>query len=212
MSSRVLPLGLMKSAWLARLVPVVGVCAWTSCAGAASTPEATLPAPPGPPRNVLAIRTLSLPDGQLALDGQEAATVECASVEPRVCHERAQAALAVDGGDVDERRAFAMVHQACLQGFQPSCAAVHGPTAIDGGSPRYTEAARRKRVQGTVRVSCTLPAKVGIPSGCAIGQSIPELDAAVLTYLSETHFQPVTFFGRPVQTVYEFTFRFSLSP
>lgn len=152
------------------------------------------------------MRALILPDGELFLDGREPATVECASVEPRVCQERAQAALAVD-----ERRAFAMVHQACLRGFQPSCAEIRGPTSIEPRVPQYTDVARQKGVEGTVRVSCTLPAAVGMPAGCQVLHSIPDLDLAVLVFLSQTHFQPVTFFGRPVQTVYVFQFKFALT-
>ena len=65
--------------------------------------------------------------------------------------------------------------------------------------------------QGTVRVLCTVSAVGGLPVNCRTLESVPQLDEAVLGFLSETHDESATFFGRKVQTHYEFSFSFRLS-
>ncbi len=190
---------------LARCSSTSGASATSSAGGATSTVESRSR------RQVEAIYAVLLPDGALIFDGQEPASTHCAALTPSACHTEALAAWAADGGPDSERLALAMLHQACLQGFEPSCAEIHGPRALDGRAPEYTRTARERSVQGRVRMLCRLPAEAGLPSHCRLVESIPELDASVLDFLSTTHFLPVTFFGRPLQADYLFSFSFRVS-
>jgi periplasmic protein TonB len=176
----------------------------------ASPPKASaVPTPPGGPK-VTAIRAVSLADGELVFDGREPATLECRALQPSECHQRAVDAFLGDGGEPDERRAFAMLMEACRRGYDPSCSEIQSPSALHPRQPRYTEQASASGVEGTVRVLCSIPVVGGYPVRCRLLQSIPTLNEAVLAALSANSYKPATFFGRPVACDFAFFFTFPL--
>jgi hypothetical protein len=154
------------------------------------------------PSQARSIYAVGLPDGTLVFDGKEPASLQCAALSPSACYDEAVAAWTSDGGPESERRALAMLHQACLRGFEPSCAEIHGPRPLEVIVPDYPQALLNSGASGTVRAVCTLPEGGGFPSHCQIVESVPGMDAAVLQALSATHFAPATFFGRPLQVDY----------
>ncbi len=185
--------------------------ALSACRSASDALGGTTPSEGSSRKQVEHMNAVLLDDGLLVFDGHEAATVQCAALATSPCHAQALAAWAADGGVASERRALAMLHQACLRGFDPSCAQIHGPRALDQGAPDYPLGAGQMPPPGEARMLCTVSATGGVPSHCRLLQSVPGLDAVLLKFLSTTHVSPVTFFGRPVQTEYVFTLRIEVS-
>jgi TonB family protein len=139
----------------------------------------------------------------------KAAVAECKLLEPSLCYQRAFELLAADGGALEAEQAYALVVAACGGGFRPSCGAITPPKAIWAPLPEYTEAARRKRVEGIVLVRCTVPVD-GRPRDCRFMKSLPEMDDSVKAALASARYEPATVLGRPVRSDFVFSFKFKL--
>jgi protein TonB len=84
------------------------------------------------------------------------------------------------------------------------------PEAISGASaPQYTREALEARIQGLMIVKCTITVN-GELQNCRIIKPLQFMEKAVLEWLSERRYRPVTFQGRPVAVDYVFNIKLTL--
>jgi len=88
---------------------------------------------------------------------------------------------------------------------------IERPIAITKPEPRYTEEARRARIQGVVILSCVIDEK-GVPRNLEVvkGLSLGLTEAALETARDGWRFKPATKDGKPVAVYYLITITFSL--
>jgi len=75
------------------------------------------------------------------------------------------------------------------------------PSLLSKTDPTYTREALAASVQGLMLVKCTITLQ-GALEGCRIVKSLPHMDAAVLTALTNWRYAPVTYQGRAVAVDY----------
>jgi TonB family protein len=86
------------------------------------------------------------------------------------------------------------------------------PVPVASVNPQYTAAARRAKIQGTVRVRCVV-GKSGVCSDVTVVKSVDRslgLDAAALHALSAWRFTPALVEGNPVASRVSVDFSFAL--
>ena len=89
---------------------------------------------------------------------------------------------------------------------------VTAPVPLAAPRPQYTEAARRAKIQGTVRVRCVVRPD-GACSNVVIVRSLDRtfgLDEQAVHAIGEWRFRPALLQGRPVPTRVMFDFKFAL--
>ena len=85
------------------------------------------------------------------------------------------------------------------------------PEPIPGQSPApdYTREALEAHIEGLIIVKCVITAE-GRLQNCQIIKPLPHMDAAVLEWLSNRRYTPVTFQGRPTKVSYVFNFKLKM--
>jgi periplasmic protein TonB len=85
------------------------------------------------------------------------------------------------------------------------------PEVLPGQSaaPDYTREALEAHVEGLVIVKCIINTD-GRLSNCQIIKPLPHMDSAILEWLAERKYSPVTFQGKPVRVSYVFNFRLKM--
>ncbi len=89
---------------------------------------------------------------------------------------------------------------------------VTAPVPLAAPRPQYTAAARREKIQGTVRVRCVVRPD-GACSNVAVVRSLDRtfgLDEQAVHAIGEWRFRPALLRGRPVPTRVMFDFKFAL--
>ena len=87
---------------------------------------------------------------------------------------------------------------------------VKPPQKLDAPTPRYTEEARKARVQGVVILQAVIDA-LGNVADLKVVKGLPEgLDQSALTAVKDWKFRPATLDGQPVPVYYNLTIAFSL--
>ncbi|HEX7182596.1 MAG TPA: TonB family protein, partial [Thermoanaerobaculia bacterium] len=88
--------------------------------------------------------------------------------------------------------------------------AVKRPEMLSGAQPRYSETARRARIQGTVILEAVIDQK-GRVTDLRVLKSLPMgLDQSALDAVREWRFRPATLEGRPVKVYYTLTVNFQI--
>lgn len=88
--------------------------------------------------------------------------------------------------------------------------AVKRPEMLSGAQPRYTEPARRARIQGTVILEAVIDQK-GLVTDLRVLKSLPlGLDQSALDAVRDWRFRPATLEGRPVKVYYTLTVNFQI--
>jgi TonB family protein len=89
---------------------------------------------------------------------------------------------------------------------------VSEPTiAAIGDEIQYTDEARRKCVEGTMIVKCTLT-REGRVTDCDILKTLPEMDAMVLAALPTRRYKPALYHGEPIAVMKVFIITLTLPP
>jgi protein TonB len=88
--------------------------------------------------------------------------------------------------------------------------AVKRPEMLSGAQPRYTEPARRARIQGTVILEAVIDQK-GRVTDLRVLKGLPlGLDQSALDAVRDWRFKPATLEGRPVRVFYTLTVNFQI--
>jgi protein TonB len=88
--------------------------------------------------------------------------------------------------------------------------AVRPPVKIYAPAPRYTEIARRARIEGVVIVEAVID-KTGKVTGVVVLKTLPMgLDQSAVEAVRRWRFEPATLNGRPVAVLYNLTVNFRL--
>jgi protein TonB len=77
------------------------------------------------------------------------------------------------------------------------------PVFVSGPSPRYTEKAIEREVEGTMEVRCVVTID-GQVQRCQVVRSLPFMDRAVIDALERRRYRPATLAGRPIEVYYRF--------
>lgn len=107
---------------------------------------------------------------------------------------------AVPGGIVDPVMDASLVEMARAPEFD---ARMTHPQFISGPSPRYTEKALEREVEGMMEVRCVVTVGGRVRS-CHVVRSLPFMDRAVIEALERRLYEPATLGGRPVEVYYRF--------
>jgi protein TonB len=85
------------------------------------------------------------------------------------------------------------------------------PEALPGqsASPDYTREALEAHVEGLVIVKCIINTD-GRLTNCQMIKPLPHMDAAILDWLANRRYSPVTYQGKPVKVSYVFNFRLKM--
>lgn len=146
------------------------------------------------------------------------AAVRAVQIEP--CHGDAAVACYQKGSRLLKTRSPEAAHesmeyvdQACASGVDAACdladLAFKAPRRIGGRSPVAPGRVRSQHIRGTVVVRCTLGVD-GLLRGCAVLESVPEMDGEVLDSLTTRRYEPATWGGNPVEV--PFDIRIDVSP
>ena len=152
-----------------------------------------------------------------ACDAAAAARTRCGSIERakigmRKAHmvSRFSTVLAI-GATVSLLVGVAIYWQASVRVYDLG-AGITAPVPLASPTPQYTLAARRAKIQGTVRVGCVVRPD-GACSNVTVVRSLDRtfgLDDQAVHAISEWRFRPALLQGRPVPTRVMFDLKFAL--
>jgi TonB family protein len=83
------------------------------------------------------------------------------------------------------------------------------PVLLEGSAPQYTKEALAAGVEGMMAVSCVLT-REGAVRDCAVEQSLPYMEGAVVKALTSRRYIPAKLLGEPVAVQYQFHVRLVL--
>jgi protein TonB len=88
----------------------------------------------------------------------------------------------------------------------PFGAGMNRPSRISGADPTFTREANEAKVEGLALVKCVITTS-GSLTGCSMLKSLPFMDQAILSAVSQWKMTPVVFNGRPVSVMYTIPIR-----
>lgn len=108
-----------------------------------------------------------------------------------------------------EVRARGAVPQAVGRFGHSRTAGTTPPVFLGGRKPQYTAKAIAARSEGLAVVKCIITVE-GTVERCRVLQSVPHMDAEILSALATHRYKPVTYQGKPIAVDYTFNIRLSL--
>ena len=87
---------------------------------------------------------------------------------------------------------------------------IHAPVRLSGEAPSYTEAARKERIEGIVRLRAIIDEEGRVESLEALEGLSHGLTEAAMDAIREWRFEPAKLEGEPVSVFFELTVNFRL--
>jgi protein TonB len=91
----------------------------------------------------------------------------------------------------------------------PFGAGMNRPSRIGGPEIQYSREAREAKVEGTALVKCVITPS-GSLSGCTLVKSLPFMDQAIMSAVTQWKMTPVVFNGQPVSVSYTIPIRLKI--